>query len=262
MTDLVSASWAPDHDGIMTITLDSPHNRNALGLRLLGELDRALQRTKGQERLRGVLLASSSPVFSSGADLTEVRAGGMEPLTRQLLQVMRSIVTFPLPVVARVCGPVRAGGLGILAAADIVVAANTATFAFTETRLGLAPATISTTVLPVMSPRAAALSFLTAGTFDGKAAEEWGLVTLAVDPHEIDAAVDEVLKGIVACEHQGLRASKALLNHAAIERIDVWGDRLVADAATLFKGPVARQRIEEALKPSRRRAVSSDRGES
>jgi len=88
----------------------------------------------------------------------------MDVSARAILAVMRRILSLPVPVVAKVEGPTRAGGIGIVAACDIVVADEAATYAFTEARLGLAPAVISTTVLPVLTRRAAALSFLTAGS--------------------------------------------------------------------------------------------------
>ena len=93
---------------------------------------------------------------------------------QRMVDVQRAIVACPKPVVARVAGPVRAGGIGIVAAADISVAAASSTFALTEVRLGLAAATISLTVLPRLSDRAASYTFLTGDGFDGAEAERIG----------------------------------------------------------------------------------------
>ena len=92
-------------------------------------------------------------------------------------EVLAAVWESPKPVVARVGGPARAGGLGLIAAADIAVCSTTATFAFTEVRLGVIPAVISATVLPRLAPRAAAELFLTGDTFDGAQAAQVGLVT-------------------------------------------------------------------------------------
>jgi enoyl-CoA hydratase/methylglutaconyl-CoA hydratase len=251
MTDLIDIEWSRSHDGIQVITLGSPRNGNALGSQLLDELLQALAEARNEPRLRGILLKSSSRVFSSGADLSAARERDMEEVTESLLALLRGIVAFPVPVVARVDGPVRAGGLGILAACDIVVAADSATFAFTEARLGLAPATISTTVLPVMTPRVASFAFLTAKPFDGKTAEACGLITLAVAEAELDDVVEDVLRHLASCEKQGLRATKALLASGTLQRIDVLGHRLAASASELFRSPVAQRRIAEVMGVSR-----------
>ena len=107
-------------------------------------------------------------------------------------EVLAAVWECPKPVVARVGGPARAGGLGIVAAADIAVCTTDATFAFSEVRLGVIPAVISATVLPRLSPRAAAELFLTGERFDGARAAAVGLVTAAVPADELDAAVGGV----------------------------------------------------------------------
>ena len=112
-------------------------------------------------------------------------------------EVLAAIWESPKPVVARVGGPARAGGLGLIAAADIAVCTTDATFAFTEVRIGVIPAVISATVLPRLSPRAAAELFLTGDTFDGVRAAAIGLVTSAVPAVELDAAVDAYVRSLV-----------------------------------------------------------------
>ena len=152
---------------VATITLDSPHNRNALSRQLVSELFERLDVAEGDDAVKAVVIRSSGRVFCSGADLSEATSQGMEEGARQIVRLQRLIVTMSKPVVVEVVGPVRAGGIGIVAAADVVIAADEATFALTEVKLGLAAAIISLTVHARMSPRAAALTTLGGEVFSG-----------------------------------------------------------------------------------------------
>jgi methylglutaconyl-CoA hydratase len=144
-------------------------------------------------------------------------------------------------VVARVSGPVRAGGIGIVAAADISVAAASSTFALTEVRLGLAAATISLTVLPRLSDRAASYTFLTGDGFDGAEAERIGLVTEAVADDELDAAVGKVVASLLKGVPQGLREAKKLLTAGLLADIDARGNDMAELSAGLFASDAARE---------------------
>ena len=141
--------------GVTTLTLDSPHNRNALSTPLMTELLDALATAAADPAVRVVVLSHTGPVFCSGADLKETAAAyasGQVPVG-MLGDVLAAVVECPKPVVARIGGPARAGGLGLVAAADIAICATEATFAFTEVRLGVIPAVISSTVLRRLAPR-------------------------------------------------------------------------------------------------------------
>ena len=139
-------------DRIATITLDSPHNRNALSRQLVTELLERLARADDDPDVLAVLLKSSGRVFCSGADLSEASTTPMEEGARAMVAMQRAIVALGKPVVTVVAGAARAGGIGIVAASDIVLTAEDATFALTEVKLGLTPAVISLTVWPG-SPR-------------------------------------------------------------------------------------------------------------
>jgi methylglutaconyl-CoA hydratase len=228
-------------DGLATVTLDSPHNKNALSQQLTGELMAHLEAAGQDEAVRAVLIRSAIDVFCSGADLSEATTVGMEVGARRMVEVQRSIVGCPVPVVARVAGPVRAGGIGIVAAADISVAAADSSYALTEVRLGLAAATISLTVAPRLSDRAASYTFLTGETFDGAEAARIGLVTEAVAPDELDDRVEAVLASLRKGVPQGLRESKQLLNRELLADIDARGNDLAALSAKLFGSPAARE---------------------
>jgi methylglutaconyl-CoA hydratase len=181
-----------------------------------------------------VLVRANGPTFCSGADMSEASADGMEKAAGVLVDLQRRIATLTKPVVTRVNGNVRAGGIGIVAASDIAVSAEHATYAFTEVRLGLTPAAISLSVLPRMTDRAAALTFLTGDVFDGRAAEQMGLVTRAVSADLLNLEVDEICAALAKGNPQGLRETKALIGRPLVERIDRDGADLAKLSARLF----------------------------
>lgn len=229
------------HDAVGTITLDSPHNRNALSRQLVGELVDCLSVAAGDDDVRVVLLRSAGRVFCSGADLSEAAEGGMTQGAAAIVALQRQIVTLPKPVVARVDGPVRAGGIGIIAAADIVLADEEATFALTEVKLGLAAAVISLTVHYRMTSRAAALTTLGGEVFDARAASAYGLVTEAVPRADLDFRVAEICASLATGAPQGLRESKRVLNRDLLARLDAGADEMVALSAALFGSEEARE---------------------
>lgn len=177
-------------DGVTTITLDSPGNRNALSARLRSELAAALHTAIGDEATRVIVLTHTGPVFCSGMDLSEARtgtAGG--PGVLDLPAILQAIGESPKPVLARVAGPARAGGVGLVAACDIALASRGATFAFGEVRIGVVPAVISAVVRPRMQPRAVQELFLTGEVFDAERAAATGLITAAVPADRLDEQV-------------------------------------------------------------------------
>ncbi|MER6722730.1 enoyl-CoA hydratase family protein [Streptomyces halstedii] len=224
----------PAHDcGIATLTLDSPANRNALSARLVGELADALDVCAADETVRAVLLTHTGNTFCAGADLTA------PPDPHALVALMRRIVALPKPVVARVTGHVRAGGLGLLAACDVSAAGPGATFALTESRLGLAPAVISLPLLPRTDPRAAARYALTGERFDAAEAARIGLVSVAAE--DVDAALAPVLDGLRRASPQGLAASKELVAARVLRSFDQHSEDLIARSAALFASDDARE---------------------
>jgi enoyl-CoA hydratase len=218
--------------GIARIALDSPRNRNALSAALTGQLTQALTEAGADETVRAVELTHTGSTFCAGADLTEASQGGMKAGTTRLLTLRRDIVALPKPVVGSIDGHVRAGGLGLIGACDIVLAGPASTFAFTEVRLGLAAAVISLTTLPRMDPRAASRYLLTGERFDAPTAARIGLVTEAVD--DIDAGTLAMLDALRACSPQGLRETKPLLTAAILDAFEARAEALAAQSARLF----------------------------
>ena len=227
-------------DAVATITLDSPHNRNALSRQLVSELFACIERAAGDDEVTAVLIAAEGRVFCSGADLSEAATGGMEEGARRIVELQRLIATLDKPVVTRLYGAVRAGGIGIVAASDIAIAADDATFALTEVKLGLAAAIISLTVHHRMNPRAAALTTLGGEVFTGAEAAAYGLVTRAVPAAELDAEVQRVCASLATGAAQGLRESKRILNRELIARIDEQGAEMAELSARLFASEEAK----------------------
>jgi methylglutaconyl-CoA hydratase len=231
--------------GVTTITLDSPANRNALSAQLMREVLDALGAALTDAAVRTVVISHTGPVFCSGADLKETaaaRESGRIP-AELLADVLAAIWEFPKPVLARVGGPARAGGLGLIAAADIAVCTREATFAFSEVRLGVIPAVISATVLPRLAPRAAAELYLTGNVFDGVRAAEIGLVTAAVDADGLDAAVAAYTEALVRGGPLALAGTKQLLRRRPAESVRADLADLSARSAGYFRSAEGREGV-------------------
>jgi len=236
---------------VATITLDSPQNRNALSRQLVTELVGHVTTAGDDDAVRVVLIRSSGRVFCSGADLSEASTGGMEEGTKAIVALQRQLLTLDKPVVTELAGPVRAGGIGIIAASDIAIASTDATFALTEVKLGLAAAIISLTVHARMTPRAAALTTLGGEVFSGEQAAAYGLVTAAVPSDELEAEVAKVCESLATGAAQGLRESKRILNRDLVQRIDERGEELAALSARLFASDEAREAMTAFLSRSK-----------
>jgi methylglutaconyl-CoA hydratase len=231
--------------GVTTMTLDSPANRNALSTPLMRELMRGLSAALTDPGVRAVVISHTGPVFCSGADLketAEARESGKIP-AELLADVLAAIWEFPKPVLARVAGPARAGGLGLIAAADLAVCTREATFAFSEVRLGVIPAVISATVLPRLAPRAAAELYLTGDVFDGVRAAEIGLVTRAVEADELDAAVSAYTDSLVRGGPLALAGTKELLRRRPAETVRADLAELSARSAGYFRSDEGREGV-------------------
>src|SRR5262245_9335772 len=204
-------------DGVTTLTLDRPEVGNALDDALVARLGEALAACAADPAVRVVVVTGAGKVFSAGADLNWMRrmrdAGPAANLddARRTQAVYAAVAELPRPVVARVNGPARGGGVGLLAAADVVVAAEEAHFAFTEVRLGIAPATIAPFVMARLGPARARRLFLTAETFGAPDALAWGLVDRVVPAAELDATVAAVVADLVKGGPAALAHVKALV---------------------------------------------------
>lgn len=225
-------------NGVATITLDSPANRNALSAQLMRELGLAIAEMSEDDAVRVVVLTASGTVFCAGADLSD--PPGNAPGERfGLPAILQAIGGSPKPFIARVNGHVRAGGLGLLAACDIAIAPLDATFAFSEVRIGVAPAVIAVVCQPVMHPRAYARYTLTGAPFTATDAAAAGLLTAAVERDGLDHLVasyaDELRLGAPAAVARAKELIATLPTLTRAERYDV----TAAISATQFQSDEA-----------------------
>jgi methylglutaconyl-CoA hydratase len=233
-TELVHLELA---GGVATITLDSPHNRNALSARLRRELQSHLDTAIADDATRVIVLTHTGRVFCSGMDLKESRgAAASDQGVAEFPALLTRIWTSPKPVLARVEGPARAGGVGLVAACDIAVVAEDATFAFSEVRIGVVPAVISVTVLPRLMPRAAHELFLTGETFDGHRAAQIGLVNSAVPAFDLDAEVARYVEMLRLGAPGALAATKEMLRSERPAALDARFAEMQELSARFFAG--------------------------
>lgn len=195
--------------GIATITLDSPHNRNALSAQLRQELAAHVHAALADDAARVILLTHTGSVFCAGADLKEAREGSA-PAT-DFVELLEALWTSAKPIVGRLAGPARAGGIGLVAICDLVVAVEEATFAFAEVRLGVVPAVISVPLRHRLHPHSLRRLFLTGETFDAHQAVAAGLLTVAVAAQKLDSEVARFNSMLVRGAPDALAATRLLL---------------------------------------------------
>jgi methylglutaconyl-CoA hydratase len=237
------------HDaGVRTLTLDSPENRNALSARLLEELELALRDATSDAEVRTVVITGTGTVFCSGADLSE--RGKAAP--NRMPDILTMLVESAVPVIARVNGHARAGGLGLIAAADLAVAAESSTFAFTEVRVGVAPAMILVPALRVMNRRFLARMTLTGERFGAHDAMAAGLLSaVAEDGDTLDEWVAEQTTAIRQAAPGAVGATKGLLRDLPGLEWNEGLTRAAALSAQLFAGAEAAEGMEAFLQKRR-----------
>jgi methylglutaconyl-CoA hydratase len=235
-------------DGIRTLTLDSPANRNALSTLLLAQLEQALRDATSDPAVRAVVLTGSGSVFCSGADLSE--RGTAAPNT--MPAILTTIAESALPIIVRVNGHARAGGIGLIAAADMAVATKEATFAFSEVRVGVAPAMILVPALRVVDRRFLARVTLTGEPFGAAEAVGAGLLTAVTpDAATLDAWVADRTTALRQAAPGAVRATKELLRTLPVQD---WADGLAAatiTSADLFAGAEAAEGMDAFLQKRR-----------
>lgn len=183
------------------ITLASPATRNALSAAMLAELAHALRSGHADPAARSLVLAAEGPVFCAGADLKDgmgPRTGGdrAAPTRHPLVAVLELVRHGEKPVVCALGGSAFGGGVGLVAAADIAIAADGAKLAFSEVRVGVVPAIIAVVVLPKLGEHHARRLFLTGERFDAARALDYGLVHRVVAPDALVSAVEQELDTI------------------------------------------------------------------
>jgi methylglutaconyl-CoA hydratase len=220
--------------GVARVTLDRPELRNAFDDRLIAALTEVFLETEKDKAIRVLVLAGNGPAFCAGADLNWMkrmaRYGYEENLAdaQALASMLATLDRLPKPTIARVHGPVFAGGTGLVAACDIAVGTPAAKFCLSEAKLGLSPATISPYVIRAMGERPARRYFLTAEAFDAAEAYRLGMLSALVGAEDLDRFIDSLIQDLLAGGPEAHAKIKDLIRAVARRPVD---DELVADTA-------------------------------
>ena len=219
---------------VATITLDRPDVRNAFNETTIAEITQAFRELGADADLRAIVLAANGPAFCAGADLNWMKkmAGYTHAENQadalQLAEMLRKIYLCPKPVVAKVQGDCYAGGMGLVAACDIIVAVDEANFCLSEVKLGLIPATISPYVIKAMGENASRRYFLTAERFSAQEALRIGFAHEVVAAEALDAKVAEIVKALVNNSPNAVQQAKVLVRDVVGQPVN---DALLADTA-------------------------------
>jgi methylglutaconyl-CoA hydratase len=211
-----------EQDGpVARVVLARPEVRNAFDDELIAELSRVFLDFVTDRQTRAVLLAGDGPTFCAGADVAWMRKAGTysreenEADAGRMARMLRAIDACPKPVVAAVHGAAIGGGVGLVAAADIAIAAEGTVFSLSEVRLGLLPAVISPYVLRAIGARQARELFLTGERFDARRAREIGLVHAVVGAGDLAAAAARKIELLLAAGPESVGAAKRLIEKVA-----------------------------------------------
>jgi methylglutaconyl-CoA hydratase len=202
---------------VARVVLSRPETRNAFDDVSIGELTELFVSLTGERETRVVVLSGEGPAFCAGADVAWMRkAGGYsreqnEADAERMARMLRAIDTCSKPVVALVHGAAIGGGVGLVAAADIAIAAEGTVFSLAEVKLGILPSVISPYVLRAIGPRQARDLFLTGDRFDAREAHRIGLVHAVVPAGELEAAGEKKVESLLAAGPEAVTAAKRLI---------------------------------------------------
>ncbi|AJK49532.1 enoyl-CoA hydratase/isomerase family protein [Burkholderia plantarii] len=223
-----------DQQRIATVTLARPEVRNAFNETTIAELTAVFGELDARDDIRAVVLAADGPAFCAGADLNWMRrmAGYTDDENRadarRLARMLEAVYRCGKPVIARVHGDAYAGGVGLVAACDVAIAAAPARFCLSEARLGLIPATIAPYVVRALGERASRRYFTTAEVFDSARAAQLGLIHEAVPAEALDAAIAQLGETLRANGPTAVRTAKRLVAEVAGRALD---DALIEQTA-------------------------------
>jgi methylglutaconyl-CoA hydratase len=208
-------------DDVLRVILARPEVRNAFDDVLIGELASVFRAAAADPTARVVVLSGDGPVFCAGADVAWMRRAGNftrpenEADAEKMARMLRSIDACPHPVIALVQGAAIGGGVGLLAAADIAIAAEDSVFSLAEVKLGILPSAISPYVLRAVGPRIARDLFLTGDRFDAREALRIGLVHEVVPPSDLEMACRKKIASLLTSGPEAMAAAKRLIEQVA-----------------------------------------------
>jgi len=214
-----------DSRGVARLTLNRPDIRNAFNEQLIGDICDTMGKLNADANVRAIVLTGAGTAFSAGADLNMMkRASGYSAAenkddARRLAHMLSSIYHSPKPTVALVNGPAMGGGLGLIAACDIAIGADTAFFALSEARVGLIPAVISPFVIQAITVRQARRYFVSGERFDAAEARRIGLLHKVVPAAELNDELEKILADLLACGPQAQELVQELIRKVAYRQL-------------------------------------------
>lgn len=225
-----------DQQGVARLTLNRPDARNAMSQELIRDLSAAAVQLAEDDRVRVIVLTGAGNVFCAGGDLkmmqrqaTGTRATRVAD-ARELAELLANLNQHPKPIVGRINGSAFGGGLGLISICDLAIGLSTARFCLTEVKLGLIPATISPYVVARLGVPNARRVMLNAWEMNGAEAVRLGLLSAAVEPSELDAAVDREVQSLLRCAPGAVRRAKELIQfvstHTAPENLQETAEQL------------------------------------
>ncbi|NNE79915.1 MAG: crotonase/enoyl-CoA hydratase family protein [Silicimonas sp.] len=216
MTDLQTLALRVDADGVAWLTLNRPSRKNAMSAAMMDELRAFAEAAGGREDIRVVVLSGAEGTFCAGADLRWMQAqidadrAGRMAEARRLALMLRALNDMPVPLIGRVEGVAMGGGMGLISVCDVAITAEDCRFGFTETRLGIIPATISPYVVARIGEAAARVLFMNARLFRGEEAHRLGLVARSVAAVDLDSAVEAEVAPFLALPKGAVGRAKSL----------------------------------------------------
>jgi methylglutaconyl-CoA hydratase len=241
-----------DERGIAAVTLNRPDKRNALSALMMDELTDMAHSIGGQTATRAIVLSGAGAVFCAGGDLewmmAQINADRQTRMAeaRRLASMLGALNDMPTPLIARVHGSALGGGIGLACVCDVVIAADSAKFGLTETRLGLIPATIGPYVIARMGEGRARRVYMSARIFDAAEAQDLGIVSRTVSFADLDKAIEAEVEPYLSAAPGAVGAAKALaralgpeINAATIEDTirrlaDVWESDEATEGVSAF----------------------------
>ena len=224
MTDTDEAALYGVVQGVATITLNRPDNKNALSVELVNSIGDHFQTAQNDEKVRAILFTNNGNTFCAGADLKANQPGVPQPTARHsFVEILDDIIESPKPVFGRIAGHCTGGGVGFAAVLDVSIAADDIVIGFTEVRIGVAPAVISVVCLPKLRRADASELFLSGERIPASRAAEVGLINRSVPREKLDAEVKEALDKVVRGGPKALAAAKQLVSKVPqMAREDAW----------------------------------------
>ena len=236
---------------VAQICFTSESNRNALSSALRREFLAALKQVESNPDIRVVVLTHSGKVFSSGLDLTEISHESLGQALTELTEILDLLENYSKPLVCKLGGPAIAGGLGIVAACDFVIASDDLKFSFSEVRIGVSPAIISRFVLRKMNPRKATEYLLSGISFTSADAYTHGLINVCCQRQDLENVTSEYIEQLLKIEPTAFIESKKLLLAQQKGAVDV--SEIIEISKSMFLSESAaegRSALKDKRKPS------------